>query len=491
MLNRRETLKMAAAVLGAPAVVLRSQSACPAAPPAWVRELRERLEDMARELVRTVRPWSGPNRVFTPAAAAPIATRAIQKAVDEAAGAGGGVVRLAGGDFVSGTIMLRSNVALEVAEGARLLASTDLADYPDHVASRRTVMDANMGQNQSLIFAEGCTNIAITGDGVIDGRGSRANFPGKETQGATPGRPFLIRVLDSRNVHVSRITLRDAACWMQVYLNCEDLLVENITVSNEVNFNNDGLDIDGCRRVIVRGCFINAEDDALCFKGASQRPTERVLVEHCKFYTSCNGVKFGTDSQGDFRDVLIRHVEAGGTPDHLPALQRRKADSGVSWECVDGGTVENLYVHDAHIVRAKSPLFLRLSDRGRVKPGDPKPGPGRLRRIVFEKITGAEIGSRGSMILGIPERKIEDVVLSDVSFSVEAPRGAPPTESALGEMRNEYPDANMVGEQSPAWGVWARHARGITLANVRITSQGAAGGALRHSDVDGLCGTVG
>ncbi len=474
------------------AAAIQAQTPCTAAVPGWAGELRAQLEAMARRLNQTVRPWSGPNRVFAPAlprsGSSALGTSAIQKAIDDASGAGGGIVRLAGGDFVSGTLLLKSNVCLEVAKGARLLASANLADYPEHVASRRTVMDTNMGMNQSLIFAEGCENIAIAGEGVIDGRGNRTNFPGNETQGSTPGRPFLIRVLDSRRVHIHRITLRDSPCWAQVYLNCEDLLVDGITVSNEVNFNNDGLDIDGCRRVIVRNCSINAEDDALCFKGASQRPTEQVLVENCRFYTSCNGIKFGTDSQGDFRNVLVRNVEVGGTPDDMPALERRKADSGISWEVVDGGTAENLYVHDARIVRAKSPIFLRLSDRGRVKPGDPKPGPGHLRRIVFEKVTGADNGSRGSMILGIPERKIEDVVLRDVTLKLDAPREALPEESKLGEMRDEYPDAHMVGEQSPAWGIWARHAIGITLKNVDLTSAGApAGRMLKHSDVDSFC----
>jgi polygalacturonase len=79
---------------------------------------------------------------------------------------------------------------------------------------------------------------------------------GAASIGATPGRPFLIRVLDCRGVHVHGLHLKDAACWMQNYLNCEDLLIERLTADNQANFNNDGLDIDGCRHVIVRDCFI-------------------------------------------------------------------------------------------------------------------------------------------------------------------------------------------------------------------------------------------
>ena len=322
-----------------------------------------------------------------------------------------------------------------------------------------------MGMNQSLIFAEGVTNISIAGDGLIDGRGSKANFPGKQTVGTTPGRPFLIRVIDCKKVHIVGIRLHDAACWMQNYLNCEDLLIEDIFVSNQANFNNDGLDIDGCRRVIVRNSIINSEDDAMCFKGASQRPMEDVLVENCQFYTSCNAIKFGTDSQGDFRRILVRNVTIGGTPAHMPAINRRTASSGITWAIVDGGTLEDVYVHDARIFRSKSPLYLRLGDRGRVRPEDPVPAPGTMRRIVFENISGKENDSRGSYFLGIADRKIEDVVLKNVHLRGAGSASEGPDESEIDQMRKRYPDAQNL-KLAPAYGLWARHVRRLTLINV-------------------------
>ena len=112
-------------------------------------------------------------------------------------------------------------------------------------------------------------------------------------------------------------------------------------------------------------------------------------------------------------------------------------------------------------MNARHPIALRM----------PKPAPGRMRRIVFETATGAANGSRGSMILRIPERPIEDVVLRDVAF-----------------VRDLHPDAHMLGEQSPAGGIWARHAKGIALQVVAITSPGApAAGRWKHSGVDALC----
>ena len=473
MMERRTLLQ---AALLAPWLLPAVARGAACAAPGWADALRRDLDAMADELTRTLRPWAVPDKVFVPESyglrPGERATAAIRRAVDACAAAGGGVVRLSRGDYVSGTIDLRSGVMLEVAEGARLLASTDLNDYPERRARRPTVQDSNMGMNQSLIFAEGCTRVGIRGKGLIDGRGTPDNFPGQETTGATPGRPFVIRMLDCSQIVIADIRLKDSPCWMQNYLNCEDLIVDGIHVENQANHNNDGIDIDGCRRVIVRNCFISAEDDALCFKGASQRPIDQVLVEHCRLYSTCNALKFGTDSQGDFRNVLVRHVEVGGPSADMRAMKRRKADGGISWESVDGGTVERVLVHDARIVRAESPLFLRLGDRGRVRPEQARPQPGRLRRIVFDRITGSDNGKRGSFFTGVPGHAIEDVLLRDVDLPMTAAAEPAVRQHDIPEAPADYPDPHMFSPVMPAHGLWTRHVRGLTLQRVRFTTTG-------------------
>jgi polygalacturonase len=449
--------------------------------PSWMPILRASLEDMAQDLTATLKPWKGPKAVFTPEqfgyTGQAVATPYIQSAIEAASAAGGGTVRLAKGDYVSGTLDLRSHIRLDIGKGARLLGSLDLKDYPERIAKRRTVQDTNMGMNQSLIFAEGCKNISLSGKGTIDGRG--ANFHGDETIHGTPGRPFVIRIIDCQRVHITGITLKDSPCWMQNYLNCDQLLIERITVENQANFNNDGIDIDGCRDVIVRHCSISSGDDALCFKGAAQAPTERVLVEHCTLYSSCNAIKYGTDSQSLFRNILVRHCQIGGVGEGMRHIKPLGADSGISWEMVDGGRIENILATDIHIVRARSPFFLRLEDRGRVQPDQPKPAVGTLRRIVFERITGADNGPRGSYFIGVPEKHIEDVVLHDIRIGMIASKD-PLKEEQIPEMRGVYPDAHMidrewkgigngVGGDAPAYGLWARHVSGLTLMKVQVT----------------------
>jgi hypothetical protein len=159
------------------------------------------------------------------------------------------------------------------------------------------------------------------------------------------------------------------------------------------------------------------------------------------------------------------------------------ADSGISWEMVDGGMAENILATDIHIVRARSPLFMRLENRGRVQPDQPKPSVGTLRRVVFERITGLDNGPRGSYFIGIPEKHIEDVVLSDIRIGMIASTDWLQADQ-IGEMRGAYPDAHMIdkawgalgkdmngeerGGDAPAYGLWARHVTGLTLTQVKF-----------------------
>ena len=158
----------------------------------------------------------------------------------------------------------------------------------------------------------------------------------------------------------------------------------------------------------------------------------------------------------------------------MRSFNRRRAISGVSWEVVDGGTVEDIVATGIRIVRAESPLFLRLGDRGRVRPEDKRPPPGNLRRIVFDGISGHDNRARGSFFLGLADKPIENVAIRDLRLEVGA-HDAVPDEDAIPEMRGDYPDAQMIGGVTPAYGLWARYLNGLTL--VRVTFHSGRGGS--------------
>ena len=445
--------------------------------PQWCEEMKKSLLAMAGGLEKRECRWTGAETRFRPEdygyEPGTVGTRAIQQAIDAAA-ENGGIACLENGEYRSGTLVLRSSVCLYIGPGACLKASTDLRDFPEMHAKRLTVQDTSMGMHQSLIFAEDCEHVALCGEGVLDGLGSPDNFPGEETAQGTPGRPFMIRMIDCRDVLVSGLTMKNSPCWMQNYLNCDRLTISGITVRNHANYNNDGMDIDGCRDVLIRRCRVTSGDDALCFKGASMRPLERVLVEDCDFYSACNAVKVGTDTQGDFRDVLIRRCRIGGLAEDPSGLKHACADSGVSLESEDGGTVERFWLEDIEMTRVWSPFFLRLENRGRVRPGDPAPGPGAIRQVVFEHIRGTGNGPRGSYILGIPEARIRDILFRDIELRQKAYTGEVRPAGEYPDFTGLYPDAHMIDGfgPAPAYGMWVRHADGIVLDRYRIIPEG-------------------
>ena len=342
----------------------------------WQTATRDSVGQMAAMLTQTLKPWPVPNRTFRVEDYGAIGddltlnTLAIQRAIDACSAAGGGVVLFDRGDFVTGTLQLKTGVMLQIDRSARILGSLRSSDYPDKVPAHQTAMDSILHITKSLIYADGCQRIGIRGAGTIDGRGVRKNWPRKNTGPHPPvnDRPFLLRIIECRQVVIDGIHLRDSASWMEDYLNCDDLIIQNLNVENQGNYNNDGFDIDGCRNVIVRDCFINAWDDAMCFKGAGLRDMQNVLVENCAAYSGCNALKYGTDSEAGFQNILIRNVKLGGVPKDLPAFKRRNATSGISWESVDSGMLQNIVVSGAQIDRADSPIFLRIGDRGATSP---------------------------------------------------------------------------------------------------------------------------
>ncbi len=443
----------------------------------WEKLTRLSLERMADNLSESLQEWEVPSRVFkvedfgAVGDGVTLNTASLQRAIDRCSAQGGGVVLFTKGEYLTGTIEIKSGVMLEIVQGAKIIGSTNLDDYPLHVASRQTVMDTHMEVHQSLIFAEGAERIGLRGPGEIDFRGQAENFPGKETVAQLPGRPFGMRIIDCKKVVVKNVNLTNSPSWMQDYLNCEDVIIDGVNNFNHTNWNQDGLDIDGCYRVIVRNCFFNVYDDSMCFKGASLRPTEDILVENSTFYSLCNSFKFGTDSQCDFRRVVVRNVVLGGPAKGLPHKGYRTTSStGITLMTVDGGDVEDILIKDIEINRAQCPVFIKVGNRGRLMPGMDKAPVGKLRRIIIENVTGKENGLQGSLITGIKHGYVEDVIMRN--FSLEASGGAEPKAltAEVGEHHYSYPDAFRFNQYIglPSYGCWFRYARNIHLYNFNV-----------------------
>ncbi|MDD3321520.1 MAG: glycosyl hydrolase family 28 protein [Paludibacter sp.] len=442
----------------------------------WADKLETNLSKLADSLTTHLKPWKVPARVFkvedfgAKADSVTINTLAIQNAINTCSASGGGVVLFSKGNFVIGTIELKSNVMLEISKGAKLLGSTNMIDYPEKIESLVSIMSEKYEFKQSLIFAEKVENIGIRGQGEIYFRGEKTNFPGPETITKIVDKPLGIRIIECKNIVLENISLRNSAAWMQNYLHCENLIFDGIKVSNHANYNNDGLDPDGCKNLIVRNCFINAEDDAMCFKGASNCSSENILIENSTFISTCNALKIGTDTQGSFKNIIARNLTLGGIPDTLESLMGHEASTGITLSTVDGGNVENILISNIKINQARCPIFLRIGDRGRVIKEIEKPAPGKLNRIIIKNIKGSSNYIQGSFISGIKGHSIQDIVIQNMKISMMGGGTKEMANSTVVEDEAGYPDAHQFSRNGlPAYGFFIRHARNIHLKNIKIS----------------------
>lgn len=443
--------------------------------PDWVSPLENRLEGLADSLTTHLRPWQVPDRIFrvedygAKGDGVTLNTLMIQAAIDDCSAEGGGVVLFSGGDYVTGTIDLKSGVMLEVAEDSRILGSTNIKDYPDRIESFKSVMSENHLFRQSLIYAENASRIGIRGKGEIYFRGEKENFSSPQTVGPIKDRPMGIRMVTCDRVVLKDILLRNAASWMQNYIACKDLIFDGIRVHNQANFNNDGLDPDGCKNVIVRNCVINSEDDAMCLKGGSGLPSENILIENSVFVTTCNAFKLGTDTQGDFRNIIMRHVKLGGVPDSMFSVAGNEASTGITLATVDGAAVENILLRDLEIDQARCPIFLRIGDRGRALPGQKQPAPGRLRHIVISDVEGDRNLRQGSFISGINGHRVKDIYLRNICLTMSGGGTRMMVKQEVPENEAGYPDAHQFNVNGlPAYGFFVRHAENVVFDRVKV-----------------------
>ena len=171
-----------------------------------------------------------------------LCTAVLQQCIDLCSEQGGGRVVVPAGQYKTGCIVLRSNVNLHLELGATLYGSTDLRDYRRMTTSYKSLRTHT--PTIQLIYADEAENVVIDGYGAIDGQGRV--FPKQSWNDEGITRPHLLRFIQSRDIVVKDVTLRNSGCWMQHYLACDRVRIDGIKVVNRNNYNNDALDLDGC-----------------------------------------------------------------------------------------------------------------------------------------------------------------------------------------------------------------------------------------------------
>jgi len=392
-------------------------------------------------------------------------TKAIQQAID-AAGEIGGTVMIPAGIYLTGSLDMKSNMTLHLESGAILLGSTDIRDYREHKPSLPSYNDLFL--RHSLLYGEDLENIAITGEGTIDGQGGAFKITTDKKPDRYMNRPYIIRFVGCNNIRVEGIQMQNSAMWMQHYFACEDVRIHGIKVYNHCNKNNDMIDIDGCKNVIVSDCFGDTDDDALTIKSTSNLISENIIVTNCVLSSHCNAIKVGTESHGGFRNINISNIIIKPSVHPTNIYGFPAGISGITLGMVDGGMLDGIQISNIRIDGPRVPIYMRLGDRGRVyQEGMPRPDVGTFRNVVISDILATGADTTGCSITGLPGFPVENITLSNIR--IEFGGGGPnlPTEYQVPELPGHYPESTKFGIL-PSYGFFIRHARGISLSNIEV-----------------------
>ncbi len=421
-------------------------------------------------------------------------TSAIQAAIDACHRAGGGRVVLPPGRYVTSTLYLKDQVRLCLQGGAELLGSRKAADYPMDNPGSGEIGEPCSGEVlsgneyiQALIVAHKASNVAIEGPGVIDGRGQQDAFPAL-INGKKDGtqRPMLIRFVQCTNIRFHQVTLKDASSWCLHLVDCDDVHIQAIKISNRANRNNDGIDLDGCGNVFIADCQISAKDDAICLKSSSGRSCENVFVRNCVLSSDTAGIKLGTSSRAGFKNVIVSDC-----------VIRKTAMAGIKLICVDGGTLDNVHMHDLVMEDVEGPIFIRLGNRGAAYfTPEPDGGPipvGCLRNVTLRNIQarvrlappdtdevqehlrpflrGGPRTRLGMLMTGIPGHPLTGLKLDNIDILFPGLGDVDPRQPPVPDDEKRYPEQCFFGPL-PAYGLFLRHAEDVELSRIRLRYEG-------------------
>ena len=313
--------------------------------------------------------------------------KAINKAIVECSKAGGGKVVVPEGKFNTGPVVLKSNVNLVVSKGATLLFSTDKKLFPI-VLTRWEGMDCL--NYQPCIYAYGEENVAITGEGTIDGNGSNETWwkmCGKDKFGWTPeleesqkigrpllfeyseaGKPFeernmkdtglrpqLVNIYTCNNVAIKDVTLLRAPFWVIHPLLCKNVTVKGVKIWNE-GPNGDGCDPESCEDVLIEGCVFHTGDDCIAIKSGRNAdgriwnlPSKNIIVRDCIMEDGHGGVVVGSEITGGCQNVFVENCKMD-SPD-LDRVLRIKTNT------CRGGVIENIYMRNVEVGQCREAVM--------------------------------------------------------------------------------------------------------------------------------------
>jgi polygalacturonase len=391
-------------------------------------------------------------------------TAAIQKAIDQCGQSGGGTVLIPPGRYVTGTLWMRSHVTLHVDNGATLLGSGEVSAFPLWASNWEGPGVKPM--YAPLIAGEGLQSIAITGHGILDGRGQfwwdlfrRNELPNV--------RPNLIRLIDCKDVLISGITLTNSPFWTLNPTACDNVTITGLTLRNPHDSpNTDGINPDSCRNVHISNCHIDVGDDCVTIKSGTEtdgranlRPCENLTITNCTMLHGHGGVVMGSEMSGGVRNIAISNCIFSGTDRGIRLKSRRGRGS-----CIEDLSVSNIVMEDVFSPMTIN-LFYDIGAEGtdRVKDQSPYPvdaGTPQFRRLRYSNILAKRVKYAAAYVLGLPEMFVEDVSFENCTIYMDPDN----TKGGAPVMAPGIPDLCRAG-------IMVRNAHNVKIRRVDVHHQ--------------------
>ncbi len=403
--------------------------------------------------------------------------KAIQAAVDAATAAGGGKVIIPAGRFLSGTVLLKSNVELHLEQGASLISSLNEEDIQPFPAAAEDDNKDTGWDGGFFLGAKDAENVAITGLGVIDGQGDKVFFDHDDDNGwhecpktCASFRPRMMLFENVTNFTVKDVILKDAAFWTLHMAGCRHVRITGIMIlGDDRGANNDGIDPDCCQDVVVSDCIIHTGDDAIVLKTTKPMarrygPCENVTITNCVLHSRDSALKIGTETHGVIRNVILSDCVV------------KDCSRGIGVWVRDGGTVENIHIH--HLTGATrryadryahpgapgwwgkgEPIFVSSTHRK----GKEDQFPGVIRNVTVDHVN---LACESCIFLGgEADAPIRNVRFSDIDLTFRH-QGTQP-----GGLFDEQPSARHIyPHRIPA--IYARHVDGLKLRDSHAAFEG-------------------
>ena len=347
-----------------------------------------------------------------------------------------------------------------------------------------------MWVTSALIYATNAENIAIEGEGRINGQGhGRIYFPSKEDP--IHRRPFLILLWNCKNIYITDITLDNPGFFTFMAEKSEYILAERVKIHSMETENGDGLDFDGCCHVIIKDCIFETGDDSISPKtNYPGWPCVDFEISGCYFKSVWAGFRLGTETTSDMRDITLWNCVFDDCND---AIKIQDCGSG----CLQDITIKNVVMRNVH-----RPIFMTINSYRLSKyETSIRPIPGGIRNICIEGVTviqpnfGEEYQRNCLIISGDKEIPVRDVTIKDFHMVIQGPvpegaRGRAGVPEYL-DYTTIYADIFSISGGFPASGPYVRHVKGIHMEECDwICMNGDERPVMFMSDVEDACITL-